>query len=337
MLKTLTLFLFLALPWRASCHESPVEILFIGNSFIHSYGMHGIVFKLAEAAGIPMDATLHYSEGKSVNYFIHDTACWNRIRSRQWDFIVIQDNQRFYYDSLGKFDSLGYPSPILANNLKFQDSIKKLIPCVQIVYLAGWEQEGGIPARFPGDNTKKMLKRLLANYHYMNNLPGVHNIIAPVGVAWLSAIEHIPYLVKKPFNRNFLYDSDGRHPGWAGSYMAACVVFSTIFHQSTLPLTNSSPFYKIRLDTMLKTCAWAAVLDSFSYSNLMKNTPQVWITNSTVFTTKDYSSYQWFEDKKLITGANTYKYDIRNKESTYWVLAKDKHGCPSRSFPGKMP
>src|ERR1017187_692339 len=183
MINILKLWLLLALPLCGYGQTEPLQVLFIGNSFMYNNDMPAIDSSLVKAAGINAEISFHYALGQSIDYFVHDASCWAIIKSKKWDYIVFQDNQRYYYDSLGQFDSFDVAVPIVANNLVFQDSIKKLIPCVKIVYFAGWEQEGGIPSLFPGDNTDKMIERILANYRYLNNLPGVNNIIAPIGVA----------------------------------------------------------------------------------------------------------------------------------------------------------
>lgn len=336
MIKILKLWFLLAMPLSAISQSSPVKILFIGNSFVFSHNMPDLLNQLAKSAGLRANISLYYVEGKSVNHFINDPFCWKVINSKKWDYVVIQDNQRYYYDSLGKFDSLDHPIPLLKNNVIFQDSIKKLIPCVKIVYFAGWELKGGIPAKFPGDNTKKMIKRILANYQYLNSMPGVNNIIAPVGVAWMSIIDKVPYIAKKPYNPLYLYEADGRHPGWAGSYLGACVLFGVIFHQPSINLNDKGPFYKHKLDTIIKKIAWQAVVDSFAYSNLATITPVEGTKENTVFTSALYPAYQWYKDNIEIPGANNYNYTVSDYSSTYWVRVQDRNGCTFNSFPIKL-
>src|ERR1017187_858216 len=176
MIKIVSLCLLLCLPLTGYSQMNKTRVLFIGNSFTQQHDLPGMVSNLADAAHINMDYAMHYAEGMSVNYFVGDSSCWQLIKSKQWDYIVIQDNQRYYYGTNGELDSMGHKTPLLVNNIKFQDSIKKMIPCVRIIYFAGWEQEGGVPTLFPGDNTEKMIGRILTNYKYLNDQPGVHNI-----------------------------------------------------------------------------------------------------------------------------------------------------------------
>ncbi len=51
------------------------------------------------------------------------------------------------------------------------------------------------------------------------NLP-----IAPVGVAWQTVVTEYPNIQ--------LWDSDGTHPSLAGSFLAACVFYAAVYHNS---------------------------------------------------------------------------------------------------------
>jgi hypothetical protein len=250
------------------------------------------------------------------------------------DYIVIQDNQRYYCNSTGKIDSFGYPAQVLSNNLIFQDSIKKIHPCTKIIYFAGWEQKGGLPKLFPGDNTIKLIKRIAANYKYMNDQAGVHNIIAPIGAAWISAMVKRPYLVKSSSD-SFLYVADDRHPGAAGSYLAACVLFATIFHRSPVNLSEDYMYVTPELKTFLQQTAWQTVQDSFAYSNLGSVAPVVKSEGNTIYTSKGYASYQWYSGNLKIAGETTYKTSLRSFGADYWVETTNEKGCHFRSFPLK--
>jgi hypothetical protein len=212
-----------------------------------------------------------------------------------------------------------------------------MIPCVRIIYFAGWEQEGGVPTLFPGDNTEKMIGRILTNYKYLNDQPGVHNIIAPIGVAWLSAMAQRPELARKPYHNESLYAADGRHPGWTGSYLAACVLFATIFHQSPLYLQNRSTFAKQESDTFVKKIAWKTISDNYEITNISSVTPEISTDANPVSTPDIYAKYQWFKDSAPIAGANNFKYLITDEQASYWVETIDSKGCVHWSFPVNLP
>ena len=336
MRSALQFLFYVSLSLATKGENQPLKILFIGNSFMYNHDMVSMERGLTEAAGIDAYIGTHYSLGQSLNYFIKDTSCWNIIRSKQWDYIVLQDNQLYYCDSVGKLDSMGSKLPVLHNNLVFQDSIKKLIPCVKIIYFAGWEKNGGFPQRFPGDNTDKMISRILANYSLLNNMPGVHNIIAPVGVAWIKGMEDRGELAKDPFSNYSLYDDDGRHPEIAGSYLAACVLFATIFRQSPEGLHNISFFSGQKFDSFIKKISWCAIVDSFAYSNLQSVVPKTGIRDSVAFTSKRYKHYQWYKNNTQIPGASSYAYKLKDNSAFYAIEVTDSKGCLLISFPIRL-
>jgi len=68
--------------------------------------------------------------------------------------------------------------------------------------------------------------------------------VAPVGVAWER--------VRRIFPSIELYDSDGSHPSPAGTYLAACVIYATLFHQSPEGLPSKFP-------KELQSIAWWSV------------------------------------------------------------------------------
>ena len=316
--------------------QTPVRVLFIGNSFTEGNDLPDIVKGLADEVGINTEIVSHTVQGKSIDYFIHEQECWDYIRSRSWDYIVIQDNQKYYCDTLGKFDSSGIPIPLLENNIKFQESIKKLMPCVKIIYFAGWEQNGGVKSLFAADNTTRMVKRILENYGYLNNMAGVHNVIAPIGMAWIACIKQRPDLARNV--DSLLYRADGRHPGFAGSYLAACVTFATIFQRSPVHTTDNYQFVSQYLKNFLQQNAWEAVTDNYKYSNLTSIIPLVKINRKYIYTSKKYASYQWYSGYRPIPGAKNfdYAYPADNKNQEYWVETTDVQGCVYRSFPLKI-
>jgi hypothetical protein len=52
-------------------------------------------------------------------------------------------------------------------------------------------------------------------------------LVAPVGRAWHQV------LIEKEYPLHYLHQSDWNHPTVRGSYLTACVLFSTIFRRST--------------------------------------------------------------------------------------------------------
>jgi|GEM_PF-4514340 len=136
----LILFLFFAFCFStfarkpAAVKTPPIKILFIANSFVYNNHLPEIERGLAQVAGINVVIDDEIELGQSMNSHITDPQCWAKIKSRKWDYVVIQDNQRFYYNTPPSLDSFGMATgnfflrPFLPNIFNLQTSIRKLIP-----------------------------------------------------------------------------------------------------------------------------------------------------------------------------------------------------------------
>ena len=79
------------------------------------------------------------------------------------------------------------------------------------------------------------------NYAYIHAAKKTGAIVAPVGLAWQQVRQQSP-----PID---LYYQDGSHPSRADSYLAACVMYAAIFHQSPVDLPSRITGPAINLDT----------------------------------------------------------------------------------------
>lgn len=223
--------------------QDTTKILFIGNSFTYYHSMPQIVKALADSAHLPVVWGMHAPGGVSVGDTVQGTwahmnnpQLFQLIRSKKWDFAVIQDNQ-------GRFvrDSAVFPgsSKVVQGHLNIMDSVKTNNSCAKIVLFAGWAFKYGSP---PFGNTGiEMIERILTNYTVLNDT--MKEVIAPIGEGWIRAINYLPAVN--------LWDPDDAHPSYAGSYLTASVIFSTIFNlpAKTLSYTGlmaPTDAYKLR-------------------------------------------------------------------------------------------
>lgn len=80
-------------------------------------------------------------------------------------------------------------------------------------------------------------KALLATY--LNLARKEKAAVAPVGIAWENCLRRHPGIA--------LYQADGQHPTEAGSYLAACVMYCTLFGKSPLGLPAKLSLKGVRL------------------------------------------------------------------------------------------
>ncbi len=196
--------------WESCSSQASTRILFIGNSYTFFNG--GLDKQLKGLA--PSTETVCIAAG-GYNLENH----WNNgdavriIREGKWDYVVLQEqsqipviNKKKFYDFARKFDE------------EIRSSGAKTI------LLMTWER--------PDSRTFGVTTDNLANaYTTVGNELGVK--VAPAGLAFARSISNKPELI--------LYSQDG-HPTVEGTYLAACVLYQTIFEKSPVgnPYSESS-------------------------------------------------------------------------------------------------
>ena len=187
---------------KAAEPNSEVRILFIGNSFTSYHDLPKMVADLAEAGGQrPVRYESQTPGGYTLEQHWKDRKALPRIQSGRWDFVVLQDQSE---------------APILRRDAmfeygkKFDAEIKK--QRAKTILYETWalqnkpDQQTAISKAYEG-----LSKELNAR-------------LAPVGNAWQTALGSDKKLV--------LHDTDQKHPNAAGTYLAACVFYATIYSKS---------------------------------------------------------------------------------------------------------
>ena len=190
----------------------PLRVLFIGNSLTFYNDLPSLVEQLSAAAGVdrPLDAEMIARGGDS--FFLHterrdDGAPLRVIAEGGWDVVVLQENGRLAARSGN--ESLPYAS--------------RLVRAVRAagakpVFYMTWAYRDQAQA----------LPRIRETYAGLGSRLEVE--VAPVGEAWR--------LARDAAGDVDLFVDDGVHPNPEGSYLAACVIFSTLYQRSPEGLPN---------------------------------------------------------------------------------------------------
>jgi hypothetical protein len=222
-MKKLLLILVLAVP-QVSCQPvagclpmgSCTRILFIGNSFTQVNDLPATFSALAAAGGHGVDAEMLTTGGAT---FAEDATSVNTqttIASKSWDFVVLQEQSQ---------------RPSVADFLQTQTipAATTLVSEVRAahstpLFFETWAHKKGWPEN--GLATYQSMQDAIDKaYRQMGQQFGV--AVAPVGEAWDTAqLQGV----------TGLWQSDGVHPTVAGTYLAACVFYGSLFHQSPLGL-----------------------------------------------------------------------------------------------------
>ncbi len=198
------------------------KVLFIGNSYTYTNNMPLIVDSIASAMG---DTLLYDSRtvgGYTLQQHSTDSVTINKIFSQQWDVVIIQEQSQMPAFPPAQVDTEVYPfARILDSFVHANDT------CTQTMFMMTWGHANGDPTNcttYPVICTYDgMQERLRESYLQMGS--DNHTDVIPVGSAFKIMMDsaYSPWL----------YSPDSSHPVVAGSYLQACVVYSSIFHKST--------------------------------------------------------------------------------------------------------
>lgn len=214
--------------------EDQIDILFIGNSYTGGWGdeargrpaakaggVQGIVQTFAESRGKSVYSQRSLRGGTALHEHLDDgTRVVDALESRAWDIVVLQE-----YSTLPtrKGDGThGTTEDFFAGVQEFEQVIHERHPDARIVLFETWAQAEG-SAMYPKyiPDAASMTADLQKNYAHAASL--IDADVAPVGTAWALSLEMRPDLL--------LHVEDLAHPRATGTYLAALVIYATLFDE----------------------------------------------------------------------------------------------------------
>ncbi len=172
----------------------------------------------------------------------------NMLEDSKWDFVVLQEQSQI-------------PSIEQSRNQEMYPAARSLVRSIEAagakpIFFITWAHQDGWPENNLQDY-KSMQAQINAGYLGIAQELGVS--LAPVGFAWATVRDEYPQLA--------LWQGDGSHPTQEGTYLAACVFYAVIFHQSPegLTFTAGLPGADVR---NIQALASATVLNNSQEWNL---------------------------------------------------------------------
>ena len=175
-----------------------VRMLFIGNSFTTKNDLPTLLSAIAKAGkGITIESKIISAGGASLRRHWNAGAA-SRITSAKWDYVVFQEQSTL---------------PIKNSN-RFHENVREFVPAIKesgakMVLFMTWARK----------NEPENQRLLTDSYNKIGKELGAS--VVPVGTAWQK-------LVAK-HDKPVLHAEDGSHPTLAGSYLAACTFYATLF------------------------------------------------------------------------------------------------------------
>lgn len=178
------------------------RVLFIGNSHTYYNDMANMFKMLCKADSSVPDAavTMLASGGKTLDWHADQPETPFNILYGDYDYIVLQQAAHPF----------GGKEELLNVTKRLNEWIEKT-DAKAVMYMT-WAEK-----RFP-ENQEKM------SAAYEETAREMDYMLAPVGRVWQNVLKNEPDLQ--------LYDTDGEHASRAGSFLAAAVIFRSIFKDS---------------------------------------------------------------------------------------------------------
>ncbi len=183
--------------------EKSLKVLFIGNSFTARNNLPGMIASMAIAADNEFDYRLIQQGGASLRMHWNQGEAQKAIQSGKYDYVILQEQSTL---------------PV-KNATRFHENVRLFDPAIResrakMVLYETW-------ARRNAPDSQAMLTN---GYRAIGKELGA--LVVPVGEAWERFL--------KKHDKPVLHDKDNSHPTIAGTYLAACVFFTTLFGRSAV-------------------------------------------------------------------------------------------------------
>ena len=288
--------------------------------------MPDIFRKMAQEGGHQIKVTAHAPGGIYVGdtrqgnaAHAYNPLVFDLIRSQKWNYIVIQDNQGAFCSGIGQFPPV---ANVIVGHTRLRDSAIANNPCTKVVLFSGWCFKNGWQQSPPFfKNGSEMNQRVYVNYEILNN--SIDGIVSPIGIAWNRIIKDLP--------TTDLWAADQAHPSYAGSYLTAATLYSSIFVSNP-----EQVMYKGGLDSAkarhMRKVAYETVVDSIAPTRLEKYTVSLSYTGIELSASTGYAKYEWYKNNILIGTTTTSKFAATPaKGDCYRVVATNANGCKFKS------
>ena len=251
-MKTCFLALTVILLTCISCTAMTRKVLFIGNSYTFTNNMPVILQSIATAEGDTLIFDQSDPGGYTLQQHCSDATTITKIFSQQWDIVVIQDQSELPSFPPAEVDTEVYPFAARLDSM-----VRANDTCTQTMFMMTWGHANGDPLNcgsYPVICTYDGMQQRLHD-SYLQMAVDNHADVAPVGMAFKIMMDRM--------YTPWLYNPDSSHPIVPGSYLEACVLYSSIFHKSTLNCTYTDGIADTDAN-LLQRIATKVVFDSFA-------------------------------------------------------------------------
>jgi len=236
--------------------RDPYKVLFIGSSYFNNNNLPDLFENLVTCSENEVIIDQAITNGLYLADHAGSPSTAAKIAEQNWDYVILQ----------GVGSLMAYPEyythhPVYPALVTLRDMIYENCPTSRIIFCLPWAYEDGM-TWMPGwtDTYVDMQVHIYNNTLQYSDEIGFE--ISPVGWAWKTVLE------ETDFPLHYLHMSDWNHPSLRGSYLMACVVFSTVYLQSTAGFNFSADLPQEEV-THFQSVASYTVLDSLELWNIV--------------------------------------------------------------------
>ena len=199
--------------------------LFIGNSFTARNDLPGQIAFLAQSRGRSFTSRSVIAGGASLRSHWNAGEAEKAIRTGGFDFVVLQEQSTLPVKNAVR----------MHENIRLFDDVIRAFRAKTVLYMT-WARR----------LTPETQTALTDAYVRIGKELGA--TVVPVGTAWQR------FLAKH--DHPVLHDRDGSHPTPAGSFLAACVFYATLFGDNPVGIDIDVPGIDEKERTLLQKVAW---------------------------------------------------------------------------------
>ncbi len=308
------------------------SVLFIGNSYTNVNNLPQLVKDLALSVNDTLIFDNHTPGGAQMQQHANSAAAHQKIKSQQWDHVVLQSQSQE-----PSFNQMQVQQWVYPYATQLCDSIRANNNCARPIFYRTWGRKNGDASNCP-------TAPWLCTYAGMDSaLAFSYRKMANDNDAWLSPVGDLWKYLRTNHPGIELYSPDESHPSLAGSYAAACCFYSVIFQKNPGLLTFKSSLSTTDAQTIRQACK-TVVYDSLLKWNVGIYKPsanfvyqqQMGSTFSFVDSSTNATSWLWlFGDGQSDTVQNpTHTY---SQPGNYQITLIVSNGCQVDSISVPLP
>lgn len=195
------------------------SVLFVGNSYTAVNDLPNWVRLVGASQGDTFDVTSITPGGRTFNVHSQDPQLMSLIQQKNYDAVILQEQSQMPSFPIDQVEAECFP---YAKNLV--DSIRGNNPFAKIIFYMTWGRKDGDAQNcptWPPVCTFKGMNQLLHD-RYIQMAKDNFTWVAPVGSVWKD--------IRDTTGIN-LYQTDGSHPSYEGTHLAALTIYQTLFQK----------------------------------------------------------------------------------------------------------